>query len=164
MASLYDLASLKPLEGYVSNTFEPHHDEAIAVDMVTPTLETALGIKGLFSGIKAFNGIRPFLGDIWNGRGLLFHKPFRMMSKQEYNNYGQLGKDYYQNYLQKNPISIDNYGVVNFGSNNRGKDYPFKMEQYPFLRKNLKNAQKGENTNFKNETDRTYDHFYNWHN
>lgn len=167
MASLYDyLASSEPLQGHISNTqeFEPHHDEAIAVDMVTPTLETALGVKGTIGGIKAFNSIRPFLGDIWNGRGLLFHKPFRMMSKEEFKNYGNMGKNFYKNFLQKNPLNIKDYGKIQFGRHNRGKDKTFDMEQYPFLRYRINNATKINRTNTKNELDREYDIFENKHN
>lgn len=43
----------------------------------------------------------------------------------------------------------------------KGKDNTINMEQYPFLRKNLKNSVWTESTNKKNEADRVYDHFHN---
>ena len=86
------------------------------------------------------------------------------MTKEELKNYGELGEKYYQNHLQKNPINIENYGTVHFGRHNKGKDKIINYEQYPFLRKNLKNAKKEDfSTNYKNENDRIYDYFSNEH-
>lgn len=143
-------------------TYPPHNDEAIIDEWAVPNL--VMGTMGLYQAGKTAFELAPYAKDIWAGRNLLFHKPFKWMSKQEYDNYGQMGKNYFQNYLQKNPINIKEYGKINFSSNNRGKDYPFKMDQYPFLRKNLENAKWKFNSNEKNEFDRTYDHFYNLHN
>lgn len=143
-------------------TFPTHNDEAIIDEWAVPNL--VMGTMGIYQAGKTAFELAPYAKDIWAGRNLLFHKPFKWMSKQEYDNYGQMGKNYFQNYLQKNPINIKEYGKINFSSNNRGKDYPFKMDQYPFLRKNLENAKWKFNSNEKNELDRTYDHFYNQHN
>ena len=105
MVKLYDyLASNEEaprLQGSIEyKAAEPYHDEAVAVDMLTPALETAFGLKGLSSGYNAFKGIRPFLGDIWEGRKLIFHKPFKWMNRDEFNNYENLGLKYYKNKLQ----------------------------------------------------------------
>lgn len=162
MVKLYDyLASNEDtprLQGSIEyKATEPYHDEAVAVDMLTPALETAFGLKGLSSGYNAFKGVRPFLGDIWEGRKLIFHKPFKWMSRDEFNNYGKLGKKYYQNFLQRNPINIEGYGEIKFSRPNKGKDDTVNMEQYPFLRYKLNNAKKIDRTNTKNEIDREYD-------
>lgn len=150
---------------YLSNDnvqqFPPHNDEAIAVDMASPVVETALGLKGLIGGVRAYNGIRPFLGDIWAGRKLLFHKPFNQMTREEFKNYGKLGKDYYKNYLQRNPLKMKDESIIHFGSDYNGKDFPFKMEQYPYLRKQLYNAENIKTTNDKNATNKVYEHLYN---
>lgn len=106
----------------------------------------------------------PYLKDIWEGRGLLFHKPFGEMTNKEFENYNQQGQNYYQQYLQNNPANIKNYGQVTFGGKNKGKDFTYNMEQYPFLRKNLESAEYKYTTNYKNEPDRTYDHLQNTHN
>lgn len=143
-------------------TFPAHNDEALIDEWAIPNLVT--GGMGLYNAGKTAFEFVPYAKDIWEGRNLLFHKPFKWMNKQEYDNYGALGKDYYQKYLQKNPVYIEDYGLVNFGSNNRGKDYPFKMEQYPFLRKNIEKSKWQFNSNTKNEIDRNYDHFYNNYN
>lgn len=153
------------LYGYLENDkvqhFEPHNDEAIAVDMLTPTLEMALGLKGAIGSYKIFNKIKPFLGDIWAGRKLLFHKPFNKMNSYELNKYNQKGLDYYQNYLQKNPIYKDNLGIIEFSRKNRGKDLTKNMGNYPFLRKNISESiEEISPTNNKNEIDRIYHHLY----
>lgn len=126
MTNLYNyLISTEPIQGYVSKTqeFEPHHDEAIAVDMITPTLETVLGLKGTVSGIKAFKDIKPFLGDIWHGRNLLFG-----------NNTKAIGKNYYKNYIH--PYNVNNkiMGNVSFPNSMAGKIKAEYVEQLPFLR------------------------------
>ncbi len=46
---------------------------------------------------------------------MLFHKPFNEMNSYELNKYNQKGQDYYQNYLQQNPIYKDNFGLIEFG-------------------------------------------------
>lgn len=153
------------LYGYLTNDkiqqFDPHNDEAIAVDMFTPTLEAVLGLKGAAGGYKAFKEIKPFLGDIWAGKELLFHKPFNEMNSYELNKYNQKGLDYYQNYLQQNPIYKDNFGLIEFGRKNKGKDLTKDMGNYPFLRKNLSEAiEEISPTNTKNESDRVYHHLY----
>lgn len=153
------------LYGYLTNDrvqqFNPHNDEAIPVDMLTPTLETVLGLRGAVRGYKAFKDIKPFLSDIWAGRNLLFHKPFKYMNKAELKKYNQKGSDYYQNYLQNNPIYKDNLGLIEFGRKNRGKDLTENMSNYPFLRKNISEAtEEISPTNTKNEIDRIYHHLY----
>lgn len=117
-----------------------------------------LGVRGLAKGL----GYLPYAKDIYNGLDLLFHKPFDKMTNEEFKQYGNLGKTYYQEYLQNNPVNIKGYGTVSFSRKNKGKDFIKNMEQYPLLRKNLENATK-ENftTNYKNETDRNYDYFLN---
>lgn len=113
--------------------------------------------------VRTLASYAPYAKDIWEGRNLLFHKPFDQMNRQEIKDYGKIGKQYYQNYLQKNPAFIKNYGEVFFGRTNKGKDTTRNMEQYPFLRKNLETSKQGVNTNTKNEIDRNYDHFINTH-
>lgn len=135
-----------------------NQDQAL-IDNILPAL--LLGGRIGKTGVNWFNGIKPYLGDIWAGRNLLFHKPFKKMTPEEFENYNNLGTDYYQYHLQKKPVNIKGYGQVTFGRHNRGKDKTQDMEQYPFLRKNLENSTWSRNTNYKNETDRNYDHFTN---
>lgn len=136
------------------------NDAAIDDPWAIPSLIT--GGLGAFKTGKALTGMAPYFNDIWQGRKLLFHKPFGWMSKQEFKNYGNLGKNYYKNFLQKNPVNIKGYGKVEFGKHNRGKDLTQNMEQYPFLRKNLETGTlEPFSTNYKNETDRIYDYFSN---
>jgi len=113
---------------------------------------------------NGFNRVLPFLPylrDIWEGRELLFHKPFNKMNSEEFKNYNKLGKQYYKDFLQNNPVNIKDYGEILFSRHNKGKDNTINMEQYPLLRKNLATSEKGLNTNTKNELDRSYDHFSN---
>ena len=83
-------------------TFPAHNDEALIDEWAIPNLVTC-GM-GLYNAGKTAFEFAPYVKDIWAGRNLLFHKPFKWMNKQEYDNYGQIGKNYFQNYLQKNPI------------------------------------------------------------
>ena len=116
-------------------------------------------------GLKNIGGYLPYINDIWQGRDLLFHKPFDQMTKNEFRQYGNLGEKYYQEHLQNNPVEIKNYGEIRFGAKNKGKDKTRNYEQYPFLRKNLENANKENfSTNYKNEADREYDYFSNIYN
>lgn len=133
--------------------------DAALVDNQTPFLL----MGGISTGQKAL-GYAPYINDIWQGRKLLFHKPFEKMTREEFKNYGKLGKEYYKNHLQRNPINIKGYGNIIFGGTNKGKDNTRNMEQYPFLRKNLQSAKWQYNSNDKQEIDRTYDHFFNTHN
>lgn len=157
MANLYDyLVSSEPLQGRVSNTqeFEPHHDEAIAVDMLTPTLEFALGLKGISNAYNTYKGIKPFLGDIWQGRNLWLRKPYNWMNKTEQKQYANDGKNYFKNCLVNNPVDTI-IGEVNF-KGNRAKETPAKyMWQYPFARYNLSRAKK--NTPFPNKKEQRVD-------
>lgn len=133
-----------------------YNDVALNDDFAIPSL--VLGGLGLYKSIPFL----PYLKDIWNGRNLLFHKPFEKMTNEEFNNYGKMGKLYYQNYLQNNPVYIKGYGEITFSKNNRGKDKTINFEQYPLLRKNLENATKEDfSTNYKNEPDREYNYFSN---
>ena len=132
-----------------------------SVEDVTWQYLPAAGIGGKLAG-KVFPYL-PYIQDIWQGRNLLFHKPFNQMSKEEIKSYGKLGENFYQKFLQNNPVNIKNYGEVNFGSKNKGKDKTINMEQYPFLRKNLENAEYKYSSNYKNEPDRVYDYFENTH-
>ena len=140
-------------------TFPTHNDEAIIDEWAVPNL--VMGTMGLYQAGRTAFELAPYAKDIWAGRNLIFHKPFKWMSKQEYDNYGQMGKNYFQNYLQKNPIDVKEYGKINFGSDYNGKDYYWKMEQYPFLRKQLFNAEKVHTTNDKNSLDMVFDHLHN---
>lgn len=133
-----------------------------SVEDITWQYLPAVGIGGKLAS-KAFPYL-PYLRDIWQGKNLLFHKPFNQMSKEEFKNYGKQGKKYYQDFLQNNPVNIKNYGQITFGSKNKGKDKTANMEQYPFLRKNLENADYVYSSNYKNEPDRMYDYFENTHN
>lgn len=130
--------------------------DAALIDNQTPFLL----MGGISTGQKAL-GYAPYLNDIWAGRKLLFHKPFRSMSAEEYKNYGNLGKKYFQDYLQHHPVNIKGYGKVQFGSDYNGKDFNFKREQYPFLRKQLYNSKKFNTTNNKGNTDKVFDHLHN---
>lgn len=142
-----------------NNQFDPLNGVAMNDEWAIPSLVT--GSMGLFQGGKTALGIAPYLKDIWKGKDLLFHKPFGWMNKQELKQYGNLGKKYYQEHLQNNPVNIPDYGLVKFGRHNKGKDKTINMEQYPFLRQKLETSTKGQNTNSKNELDRSYDHFIN---
>ena len=135
--------------------------EAISDSWTIPSL--LLGLSGTASGLKKVVEYAPYLNDIWQGRDLLFHKPFNRMSNEEFKSYGKLGRQYYKDHLRNNPVDIKDYGLVEFGRTNMGKDKTTNMEQYPFLRKNLQNAVKTGTTNTKNEADRVYDHFQNTH-
>lgn len=135
--------------------------EAILDSWAIPSL--VIGSGGMSNGIKKIAEYAPYINDIWQGRNLLFHKPFNKMSSEEFKSYGKLGRQYYKDHLQNNPVDINGYGLVEFGRTNRGKDNTANMEQYPFLRKNLQNATQMDTTNNKNEIDRIYDHFYNTH-
>ena len=140
-------------------TFPAHNDEALIDEWAIPNLVTC-GM-GLYNAGKTAFEFAPYVKDTWAGRNLLFHKPFKWMNKQEYDNYGQIGKNYFQNYLQKNPIKKEGYGDINFGSDYNGKDFFWKMEQYPFLRKQLYNAKKFNTTNDKNAINMVFDHLHN---
>ena len=84
------------------------------------------------------------------------------MTEDEFKQYGDLGEEYYQNHLQKNPVNIEGYGEIKFNRKNKGKDLTQNYEQYPLLRKNLETAKKEDySTNNKNEIDRNYDYFIN---
>lgn len=115
------------LYGYLTNDkiqqFEPHNDEAIVVDMFTPTLETVLGLKGAIGGYKAFKEIKPFLGDIWAGKSLLFG-----------HNTKTIGKNYYKNYIHNNNVNNEVMGNVKFPNSMAGKIKAEYVEQLPFLR------------------------------
>ena len=54
------------------------------------------------------------------------------MSNKEFLNYKKLGENYYQNFLQNNPVDIKDYGLISFGRKNKGKDKTINYEQYPF--------------------------------
>lgn len=121
-------------------------------------------ITSTTSAIKNFAKYIPYAKDIWQGRNLLFHKPFDKMSEEEFKNYGKLGEMYYKNYLQRNPVKIKGYGTITFSKHNRGKDKTINYEQYPLLRKNIETSTKENfSTNYNNEPDRTYDYFSNTH-
>ena len=127
-------------------------------------LNDTWGIPSLIlgvGGVKTLANFAPYAKDIWNGKNLLFHKPFNLMNRQELKEYGKIGQKFYQDYLQNNPANIPNYGQVKFGKTNRGKDKSINMEQYPFLRQKLETSERGITTNTKDEADRSYDHFSN---
>ena len=83
-----------------------NQDQAL-IDNTLPAL--LLGGRIGKTGVNWFNGIKPYLGDIWAGRNLLFHKPFKKMTPEEFENYNNLGTDYYQYHLQKKPVNIKGY-------------------------------------------------------
>lgn len=154
MADLYGKISNIDEEQTQYQTLDPLNDMAIDE---TWKYVTPIG----FTLRKTIPYIQ-YMPDIWAGRNLLFHKPFDKMTKEEYNDYEKIGRDYYQNYLQKNPVNVQEYGKIEFGHKNKGKDKTYNFEQYPFLRKNLETAKKENfSTNYKNETDRNYDYFSN---
>lgn len=87
----------------------------------------------------------PYLDDIWQGRKLLFHKPFGEMTTKEYNAYGKLGKEYYKNHIQGKRVKNNVVGEIDFYGRQAAKPDPKYMEQYPFLRYNIKNAKENIN-------------------
>lgn len=161
MADLYNqLVSDTPIQyGQVEQNEwinNPLNDVALNDDWAIPSL-----VSGVLGASKTIPFL-PYIKDIWAGKNLLFHKPFQNMTKEEFKDYGNMGKDYYKNYLQNNPINVKGYGLIKFGRKNRGKDKTINYEQYPFLRKNIENATREDfTTNYKNEFDRTYDYFSN---
>lgn len=141
----------KLLYGEVSNNGNTLNDQAINEPLAIPSV--ALALTGISEGLPYL----PYLNDIWQGRGLLIHKPFNLMSSDEFKKYGNIGKRYYQKYLQNNPVYKRGFGLIEFGRTNKGKDSTFNMERYPFLRKNLSDSvEKLPPTNTKNEPDRVY--------
>ena len=83
----------------------PMENEAIDVtwQYVAPF---ALGLKNV-----AQRGLRqianhPKTQQLVHAGQLLFHKPFEKMTKEEYNAYGRLGKDYYKNYQYEDQVLL----------------------------------------------------------
>lgn len=117
----------------------PMENEAIDVtwQYVAPF---ALGLKNV-----AQRGLRqianhPKTQQLMHAGQLLFHKPFEKMTKEEYNAYGRLGKDYYKNYVKGQRAKNDVIGDVDFYGGQAGEsDYKY-MEQYPFLKRNIEKA------------------------
>ena len=74
------------------------------------------------------------------------------MSKEEQKAFGRLGKRFYKDNIQPHVEHNNLIGDVNFpGNQARKTDYNY-MEQYPFLRYNIKNAK--ENTYLPNNKPR----------
>jgi len=99
----------------------------------------------------------PYRNDIWAGRKLIYDRIFNQPQEKIKND----GREFYQNFLQKNPAYIRDYGVVPFGQKNKGKDRTLNFLEYPFLRKKMYDSEKMKTTNYKNESDRVYDYFKN---
>ena len=154
----------KLLSGYITNepTVEDYYnDVALNDEWMLPMI-----LSGGKIGPNTINKIKeygPYLKDIWAGRDIIFAKTPTNRFTKEFEKLKQLGLEYYKNYLQKHPVNIKDYGEVNFGRHNRGKDDTIDYKQYPFLRKNLESSKKDISTNNKNEADRYYDHRENTH-
>lgn len=100
-------------------------------------------------------------GAVPNSLAEALRNPKYPMTDKEFKEYENLGLNFYRDYLQPNPVTIDNYGTVYFNRKNRGKDDITNFKVYPDLREQLMGAERGKNTNYKNELDRNYDYFYN---
>jgi len=87
----------EPLQGYISQEYDPLNDVALNDDWAIPNL--VMGGVGLFNGSRAVLNLLPYKNDIWQGRNLLFHKPFWMMNKADKNKYENLGETFYKNVL-----------------------------------------------------------------
>lgn len=149
------------LYGYLTNN-NNLNDVALNDDWAVPSLVLSIYSMGRTLPYLPY---LPYLKDIWYGRDLLFHKPFNLMTREEFKNYGALGDKYYQNFLQNNPINKRGFGLIEFGRKNRNKDITVNKENYPFLRKNINDAVENlEPTNNKNEPDRIYHYLENRNN
>lgn len=137
MASLYEQMTGDAPVQYGRVEFDPLNDVALNDDWAIPSM--VVGGLGLFKTIPYL----PYLREIWKGRNLLLHKPFDKMTKEEYNNYGKLGRDFYKSVLNKqkaNSRFIN--GDISF-PNKRASETDYRyMEQYPLLRKNIHDATK----------------------
>ncbi len=81
-----------------------------------------------------------YAGRSIDGFGLTHHKPFEMMTKGEYNQYGRNGKKYYKDYIQYTKVKNDILGDIYFSGGQAGKpDYKY-MEQYPALKRNIRKS------------------------
>ena len=99
-----------------------------------------------------------------DGFGLVHHKAFDEMSKQELKTYQNKGKKYYKDYLLGTTVHKDGYGDIYFNKENAGKNRAHAMELYPQLKQQLKNSKYGSTSNDKGETDRYYEHLLNEYN
>ena len=134
---------------------DKYHDQAVIYDspIVAALLAKRLGLlkpKNIgitVKNIKDATTYLPYLKDIWEGRGLLIHKPFDQMTEQEIAAYRQLGNSFYKNNL--NGRTAENNMLhkptpVNFPNARAGESDFQYMEQYPLLRRNIQEAK--ENT------------------
>lgn len=120
-------------------------------------LNSILAVESLvFPTVKAVEYF-PYRNDIWAGRKLLYDRIFNQPQEKIKND----GEEFYQDFLQKNPIIINGYDKVYFGRKNKGKDLTINYLEYPFLRKKMSTSEKIKTTNYKNETDREYDYLRN---
>ena len=119
-------------------------DPYITTDVLrTMNDENVIGgaVKGGVSG-AAGGGLTGsaagYAGRAIDGFGLTHHKPFEIMTKGEYNQYGRNGKKYYKDYIQNTTVNNDILGDIIFTGAQAGKpDYRY-MEQYPVLKQNIK--------------------------
>ena len=123
----------QPQYGYIAN-------EPGVVDETWMLSLPALG--GIANrGLKTIGEYLPYINDIWQGRGLLFHKPFDWMTPEEYTNFGRKGVEFYKSVL--NPRKAESRYIenpINFPNSKAGEsDYKY-MEQYPLVVKNIKEA------------------------
>ena len=128
MADLYNqLVSDTPIQYGQVQHFEPLNDTALNDDWAIPTL-----VSGGLRVVKSIPFL-PYIKDIWNGRKLLFHKPFDEMTSEEYNLFGKKGKSFYKNYLHNSTAKHRDIGNISFPNSQAGKaDYRY-MEKYPLL-------------------------------
>ena len=141
MATLTEQLAANPvLYGGVSN--DPYNDAAI-----DETWKYVLGARIGLRGLGLLNEFGPYLKDIWQGRNLLFHTPFDEMTPEDIRAYRKLGNIFYKNNLNGQTVEnnlLHTDGPVSFPNGRASEsDYQY-MEQYPLLRKNIKEAK--ENT------------------
>lgn len=139
MADLYNqLVSDTPIQYGQVQYFEPLNDAAIDETwkyVVPPALK----------GAQWFNGIRPYLGDIWKGLDLFIRKPYDWMSTPERNQYANKGAEYFKSYMVGRPVNTK-FGTYNFYGNRAYETNPRYMNQYPFVRYKLSKAKKNTPT------------------
>ncbi len=105
-------------------------------------LRPVVGAKDYIKKIfRSANQIKPYLGEIWEGRDLYLRKPYDWMSKQERNSYANKGVEFFKKHFVDNPVSTI-LGDVDFHGNRAAETNPRYMNQYPFVRYNLSKADK----------------------
>ena len=94
--------------------------------------------RSIINGYNAYQRIEPFLSDFWEGRGLIFRKPYKWMNEQEKADFGKEKTRYYKEYLNKHPVDTP-IGTINFKNKQNGEiDYEYGRH-LPFVRYKLSN-------------------------